>query len=152
MFTHYSRKSLLRGFSVVEALIGAAVLVVIVSFAAPSFSKTAAKAEMQAVLENTEFLIQSGRNTARILETPVVMHLNGDPKLKQHSITFSLPDRSDTLDSSTSVQDYVLPQGVRIVSDESEVRFDATGMVEIPVQFLLVSNVHESVSERVVIK
>lgn len=148
----YSDKNHSKGFSIVEALIGAGVLIVIVSFAVPSFSKTAAKAELQSAVENTQRLVTTGRNTARILGTPIVMHLNGDHKLRQHSITFTFPDRNDTLDSDTSIQDYELPQGVWIVSDETEVRFDTSGMVEHPVMVNLVSNVDGSVSERLLIQ
>lgn len=148
----YSDKNHSKGFSIVEALIGAGVLIVIAAFAVPSYSTSAAKAELQSAVENTQRLITTGRNTARILGTPIVMHLNGDHKLKQHSITFTFPDRNDTLYSDASIQDYELPQGVWIVSEETEVRFDTSGMVESPIQVSLVSTADESVSERVLIQ
>ena len=148
----YSFKARSRGISILEILIGLGVLVLITSFAVPSFNNMAAKAELRVVLENTEFMVRAGRNTARMLETDVTMHLNSERHLEQHSITFSLPQKSATSAISTSIQDYQLPPGVRILADETEVHFDSRGLVETPVQLLLVSSADEDVTERLLIQ
>lgn len=149
---YHSNRTRSRGVSVLEILIGLAVLVLVISFAVPSFESTTAKAELRVALENTEFLIRSGRNTARILETDVTMHLNSGRHLERHSITFSFPTRSTTDDIGTSIQDYQLPPGVRIVSDETEVHFDSSGLVETPARLMLVSSADEDVMERLLIQ
>ena len=150
MFSSVKARS--QGITVLEVLLALGILVVVVSFAAPSLNKVDAKAKLRTAVENTELSIRSGRNTARVLETNVIMHLNTARQLDHHSITFSFPDKSGNLDSPRSTQDYELPPDIRIVSDETEVHFDARGMVDSPVQLLLVSNRDESISERVLIQ
>lgn len=140
------------GISVVEILVALGVLVVIISFAAPSLSKANARAELEVALENVNLSVNMARNTARQLETDVIMHLQTDQNEKQHSISFSFPTRNAELDSSALLQEFQFPVGIRLVADETSVHFDSMGMVEIPAKLLIVSSLEEGVNERLVIE
>ena len=149
---YQTAKNKSRGISVLEILIALCMLVVIVSFAAPTLSSVNAKADLQAAVANMEFSIDAARNTARVLETPVVMNFHNDRKLKQNYITFSMPQRSEQLQADNSLQRYDLPAGIRIVSDQTVIQFDSRGLLEAPVQLLLASQADEDVSERLLIQ
>ena len=140
------------GISVLEVLVALGVLVVIVSFASPSLSSITARAELQSAVENAEFSIQMARSTARELETDVVMHLKTGRHEKQHSISFSFPNRKAELNTANLLQEIQFPPDIRLVTDESSVHFDSRGLVEVPVQVLLVSNLDEDFSERLLIQ
>jgi Tfp pilus assembly protein FimT len=141
-----------RGISVLEILIALAVLTIIFSFASTSFSHATDRAELMATVEGVDFSIQGARSTARELETDVIMHLEMDHDAKQHSISFSLPNRNAELGPSTLLQEFQLPPDIRIVADESSIHFDNRGLVETPVKLLLVSNADENVNERLLIQ
>lgn len=150
--TFRSTRTRSSGISVVEILVALGVLVVIISFTAPSLSKVNARAELDVALENVNLSVYMARNTARQLETDVIMHLETGRHEQQHSISFSFPTRNAELDSGTLLQDFQFPAGIRLVTDDTSIHFDSRGMVEVPVHLLIVSSLDEGVNERLVIE
>ena len=147
-----TKKTRSRGISLIEILIALGVLVVFLSFATPTLKNATAKTELQAAAENLEFSIHSARNTARQLETDVVMQLHNDLSREQYSISFSFPSRNAELNNASLLQDVAFSPGVRLVSDAPSVRFDSRGIPELPVQILLVSNQDERINKTVQIR
>ena len=141
-----------RGVSVLEVLIGLGLLVVLLSFATPSLSGATAKAELKASVENMEFSIRAARTTARQLNTDVIMHVQQGRHEKHHSVSFSMPALAPTSDLSTMLQTFTFPENIRLVSSEDSIRFDFHGMVDVPVQILLVSSQDDAVNQRLLIQ
>ncbi len=148
----YTSRIRSNGISVLEILVALAVLAVIISFVSTSFGTISNKAELYATVEGVNFSIQSARNTARELETDVIMHLETGRHEKQDSISFSLPGRNAELGPSELLPEFQLPADIRLVADEASIHIDSRGLVETPVRLLLVSNADENVNERVLIQ
>jgi Tfp pilus assembly protein FimT len=149
---YYTSRIRSSGISVLEILIALAVVAVIISFVATSFGTITNKAELQATVEGVNFSIQSARNTARELETDVIMHLKTGQTEEHDSISFSLPGRNAELGPSGLLPEFQLPADIRLVADEASIHFDYRGLVETPVRLLLVSNADENVNERLLIQ
>jgi len=150
MFVYTQVRS--RGIAVLDILIGLGMLVVILSFSAPKLNPSAAKADMQAAVQNLEQSVQLARNAARQLETDVVLHLETDPRAQEHSIKFSIPKRKPNLNAVTPFKDYIFPADIRVDAESTEVRFNYEGELETPVMVHLASNVDGGIDERLVIQ
>jgi prepilin-type N-terminal cleavage/methylation domain-containing protein len=138
------------GFSIIEILIALGVLVVFLAFATPSLKSASARTELRAAVENLQFSVRTARNTARQLETDVVMHFNTDPLDERNSVTFALPPGK--VKPSALLQDFQFSPAIRLVSDTSSLHFDSRGMLDRPVQIVLVANQHEDVNRTLVIE
>jgi len=143
-------KILSRGFSVIEILIALGVLVVFLAFATPSLKSASAKTELRAAVENLQFSVRTARNTARQLETDVVMRFNINPLEERNSVTFTLP--AGKVKPASLLQDFQFSPGIRLVSDSPVLHFDSRGMLGQPVQVVLVSNQYEDVNRTLVIE
>ena len=147
----FAQKVRTRGIAVMDILIGLGVLVVILSVSAPTLNSSTAKADMRTAVENLEQSVQLARNAARQLETDVIMHLNNEPRARDHSIQFSIPKRQPNLNTVTLFRDYVFPEGIRVYSEATELRFNAEGEMESPVKIHLASNL-DDLDERLLIQ
>ena len=141
-----------RGITVLEILIGLGLLVVLLSFATPSLSGATARAELRAAVENMEFSIRAARTTARQLNTDVIMHVRQEHGEQHHSISFSMPALAREAELSDMLQTFTFPQDIRVVASEDDIRFDFRGMVDAPVQVLLVSNQDVDINQRLLIE
>jgi prepilin-type N-terminal cleavage/methylation domain-containing protein len=139
-----------RGLSLVEILIALGVLVVLISFATPALTTATAKTDLRVAAENLEFSVRMARNTARQLETDVVMNLNTDPLKERHSVTFTFP--ASKAKPSSQLQDFQFSPEIRMVSDKLFVRFDSKGMLDIPATVVLVSSRNDDFSQTLVIE
>jgi len=147
-----SPKSRDRGISVLEILIALAVLAVIFSFASASFSHAANSKELMVAAEEVQFSVQGARSMARELETDVVMHLNSGGLHAPDSITFSFPSRKKSLKSDGLLQEFVFPSDIRLASNNANIHFDHRGLVETPVELVLISTLSESLKENLLIQ
>ena len=139
-----------KGISLIEILLGLAVLVILLSFAMPSASGAAIKAEMSVALENVQYSIKAARQTARINEAAVAMHINTqDGQSPVHTISFSSASKKKT--APVQIQDFSLPPEITMVSDRESYVFDERGLVEHPGTILLVSTVNESITSSITI-
>ncbi len=139
------------GISVVEILIGLGLLVVVLSFATPTLSNVTAKAELVAAVENMEFSIRIARNTARRLESDVIMHIQNDRRLEKHSITFSVPGNKSTTSPADMLQTFEFPERIRVVTESQSIQFNHQGLVRPAVSLMLVSSHHDEINHRFLI-
>jgi len=142
----------IRGITAVEILIVLGMLAVIMTFFANSFTRTTSQADLLIAVEGVNFSVQSARNTARELETEVLMHLNTGQAGGSHSIGFSYPNRNEALSSENLLQEFVLPADIRMMADDPVIAFDARGLVEKPTSLLLVSQSAEAMKESVLVR
>jgi Tfp pilus assembly protein FimT len=140
------------GVSVVEILIGLGMLVVILSFATPSLSSVTAKVELLSAVENMEYSIRVARNTARRLESEVVMQIHNDRRLEKHSVTFFVAGNKSTTRPADMLQTYELPENIRIVTESSNIEFNHQGLVQPAVPLMLVSSQQDAVNHRFLIE
>jgi len=144
--------SKMRGITAVEILIVLGMVAVIMTFFANSFTRTTNRADLLLAVESVTFMAQSARNTARELETDVLMNVNTGVDGANSSIDFSYPNRSESLSNGNLPQEFVLPADIRLLSDESVIHFDARGLVVNPTSLLLISQAEESVQESVIVR
>ena len=139
-----------KGISLIEILMGLAVLVILLSFAMPSVSGAAIKAEMSAASENVQYSIQAARQTARINEAAIAMHISaGEDQSESQTISFSSASMKKV--ETVQIQDFTLPPEIMMVSDRESFVFDGRGLVENPGTILLVSTVDESITSSITV-
>lgn len=139
-----------KGISLIEILLGLAVLVILLGYAMPSVSSTAIKAEMSAALENVRFSIQAARQTARITEAAVAMHISAvDDPSKPQVISFSSASKKTV--SPVQIQDFRLPPEIVMVSDREIFVFDGRGLAMDPGTILLVSRTDDSITSSIIV-
>jgi len=139
-----------KGISLVEILLGLAVLVILVSYAMPSASGAAIKAEMTVALENVQYSIEAARNTARINESAVAMHIvAGEDQFDSQTISFS--SASGKKVGAVNIQNFDLPPEIAMVSDRESFVFDERGLVKNPGTISLVSTVDETISSSITV-
>jgi Tfp pilus assembly protein FimT len=137
-----------KGISLIEILLGLAVLVILLSFAMPSASGVAIKAEMSVALENVQYSIQAARQTARVNESAVTMHISaGEDQSNSQTISFSSASKKKA--GAVQIQDFTLPPEIMMVSDRESYVFDERGLVENPGTILLVSSVDDSITSSI---
>lgn len=115
-----------RGITLIEILVGIAVLVVLVSFALPSVSTAALRAEMTAAQENVTHYVEAARVLARTNERPVTLVIRqatGD-----QARTLHLNQATDTADEPPLMQDFSPPESIILVADRDSYSFDSRGL------------------------
>jgi type II secretory pathway pseudopilin PulG len=139
-----------RGITLVEILLVISVLVILLSFAMPTAGSATARAELKGTLENVQYSIDAARNVARLTESGVSMNIQTSATDQVQTITFSRPPESRTANSAgPDLQDYRLPEGIRLETDHTQYVFDSRGLVEKPGHILLVSVVDESLTSTI---
>ena len=142
-----STRSRARGITLVEILVVVAVLLILASFAVPSMSNATVKAELTATVENVEYSIQAARNIARMNETPITVQFDQAGAGTQ-TISFRAKGSANT----PGIQDYLLPEGIQLVSGQGGFEFDSRGLVEIPGTIILVAKADESITSTIEVK
>lgn len=139
-----------QGISILEILIIVSLMLVVMAFASPSLNRVHAKADLKAAVDQVESSILIARQTARRLNSDVIMRLHASKRDKQNSISLVVPALEKPHERLP--QDTVLPEGIRLVTSQHTVVFDAQGAVEEPVYFSLVSMNDEAVTKRMLIQ
>jgi len=137
-----------KGITLIEILMAAGLLVVLLSFAVPSFSGAAIRAEMNSAAENVRYSIQMAQRAARSTETSVAMNISRPSPGSAQIISFSSPGKSETV-SDLQMQEYSIPDQIELVSDQASFVFDNRGLVQNPGSIMLVSSVDESVTSSI---
>jgi competence protein ComGC len=137
-----------RGVTLVEILLILSLLVILLSFAMPSIGSATARAELKATVENVQYSVSAARNVARMTESSVALNIQSSPADKIQKITFSRPEESMGA-LGVGLQEYRLPEGIRLVSDHERFVFDSRGLVGEAGRILLVSAEDESISSAV---
>ncbi len=139
-----------KGVTLIEILLVLGLLVIVLSFAMPSVSGAASKAEMQATVENLQYSLESARKAARLTESVIEMNITSEESEVVRSITFSSPGRQ--AENGLQIPAYSVPPGIALVSDHSSYRFDERGLVENPGRIVLVSRVDETTTSTINVK
>lgn len=139
------------GITVLEVLIAVGLLAVLISFASPSLSGAAARAEFKASVEHMELNLRIARNAARQNNTTVTMHLNNADQQIHHSVTYSMEGQAEDSAEASALLAWEFPESVRIRSSAPKVRFDFRGVAEESVQLELVSLHDDDLTHRFLI-
>ena len=141
-----------KGLTAIELLIIISIVALLVTFAAPMIKTMSSKSEFEQAIEITEASVEQARWTARFYQTEVLLRLETGENQKQHSITISVPKMQKDLVLNEVKEEFPLPIGIQIVSDDKIIRFDPTGEVEMPAHILVSSNQAEYKSRQLVIR
>jgi len=142
-FRHPAEPS--KGITLIEILMVLGVLAVLTSFAVPSVSNAAIKAEMSTAVENVQYSIQMARRVSRTTESALEMQIS--PVLGDAAQTITFASKSGSrVDPSALIQSYTLPADIVLVSESDTFVFDARGLVNTPGSVSLVSKVDETIS------
>lgn len=133
-----------RGITLVEILMIISLLAILVAFALPSSGSATARAELKAAAENVRYSVETARNVARMTESAVSLDFGRVADDTVRTIRFSHPDRKPQL-NGPAIQEYQLPEGIRLVSDRDRFVFDPRGLIEKPGSIQLVSLADESI-------
>jgi len=138
-----------RGVTVMEVLIGLAFLLILVAFVAPNLQRESGRNEMSRTLSDFNQHLEMARFAARRLESEITVDINKDLRAKNHSISFVLPGEPKL---DPVLKEYVLPENIRIHSEQSNIRIDSTGAVATPAQIELTSERSRFFSERLLVE
>jgi Tfp pilus assembly protein FimT len=141
-----------RGITLIEILLFASIMVILVSFASASFSGATDRTELRAATEHLDFSIRSARNTARMAESEVQMHVLTDSMTGENRVTFTLSEAAAKKLGQSSLQEYLLDESLRIVSDQTTFSFDGRGIVEKPGQITLLVRNDESIRNSLIVE
>ena len=146
-----------RGITLVEILLVISVLVILLSFAMPSVGSATARAELKAAFENVQYSVDAARNAARMTESSVSLNIvstGSEPPGFSSDLSAAGSAQTITFDSAAGpgLQDYQLPEGIRLVADRASYVFDGRGLVSEPGHLLLVSEADESLTSTVEIE
>lgn len=139
-----------RGITLVEILLAISLLIILVGFALPSVGKATARSELEAAAENLQYSIGTARNVARMTESSVRLSIETSPGGATQTLTFSHPEKRGR-QVGPAIQEYRLPEGVRLVSDRDSFAFDARGLVMQPGKIQLVSLTDEGITSTLVV-
>ncbi len=134
-----------RGITLVEVLIVISVLAIILSFAIPSASGAAARAELRAATENLEYSISAARNVARITESPVTLHISASGDQSAQIVSLAQAD-AGSRGAHPDMQPYPIPDSVDVLPDRPLFLFDRRGLVDRTGQIRLVSKLDPDLS------
>ena len=129
-----------KGLTAIELLIVVGIVAVLVVFASPILSSMIWKSELEQAIEITEASVKQARDTARFYSMDVMMHLQAGENREQPSITLSIPAMRRDAVLNDVKEEFALPIGIQIVSDERIVHFDPAGEVERPAHVKIISS------------
>jgi type II secretory pathway pseudopilin PulG len=137
-----------RGITLVEILLVISLLVILLAFALPSSGSAIARADMQATLENVRYSVDTARNVARLTESGIALNFDSPDGDATQRIRFSrATPRPQAV--GPDIPEYVLPEGIRLISTQERFVFDARGLVEQPGRILLVSRVDDAITSTI---
>jgi type II secretory pathway pseudopilin PulG len=137
-----------KGITVIEILVVLGLLAILASFAMPSASTTATRAELKAAVENVQYSFQQARNLARTTESNISVSIPVAMEGSVQTIRFSSLSRGKHK-TIPELQDYKLPGDIVMISDHDSFLFDQRGLVETSGQVLLVSRLDDAVKSTI---
>lgn len=139
------------GLTAIELLIYASMLGLVVVFTVPFISDTTKEKQLREALEITEDSVRQARRAARLYKTDVILHIESDGMDEKDAITLTFPNIKRNLVLNAVTNAFTLPDGVDIVSSETQVHFDRNGEVNWPAKVMIVYNSTSDHSEHLVI-
>ena len=139
-----------KGLTAIELLIIVSVVGVLVIFTAPLLNGS--KSEFDQAIKITESTVEQARQTARFYKTDVLMRLETDEQKNRQSITLAIPRMNSQQVLNEVKEEFQLPDGIQVVSEDRVFHFDAHGEIAIPAQLLFVSDRMKDQSRQLVIR
>lgn len=140
-----------KGITLIEILLVLGLLVILLSFAMPSVSGAAVKAEMSAAFENVQYSVQMARKAARTTESDVSMIITTAVSGGSQAITFTSNGKGGSA-NNLQIQDFSIPDGIVLVSDHDSFVFDEKGVVQNPGNLLLVAKKDEAITKTIAVE
>ena len=145
-YKHNRRTS--RGITLIEILVVLGVLTILLSFAIPSGSSAATRAELSVATENIQHSLDAARNMARMTETSISVNVPEALDGSTQSITFSRVTRGVSTPVS-EMQELTLPADLVLLAEHDVFHYDTRGLVVNPGQLLLVSRQDDSIKSAI---
>jgi len=137
-----------KGITLIEILLVIGLLVILLSFAIPSVSGAATRAEMDSTFENVQYSLHMARKMARATESRVMVFIPPSSLNQAQSITFTSPGKNGQ-HNSLQIQDFKIPEDIVLVSEQDTFVFDRRGLVENPGKVMLVSKSDDSITSTI---
>jgi len=141
-----------KGLTAIELLIIASIVALVAVFATPMLSKAVFTTDVGTAIEIIESSIDSARETARFYQTGVEMRIENNEEQERVAITVTIPMMQGDTALNEVQEQFLLPAGVRVLSDKRVIQFDADGAVDQPAHTLLVLNRAEDKGRQLVIE
>ena len=138
-----------RGISVMEFLIGLAIVTVLIAFIAPRLQQDSGWAELNKTASEFQYHVETARHEARQQGGEITLHFRKELRSRNHSISYTLPGEPNL---APVQREYVLPESVRLNSDFEFVRFNAEGNAELATPVELASEKNSLLHERFLIR
>jgi Tfp pilus assembly protein FimT len=139
-----------KGLTAIELLIIVSVVAVLVIFTAPLLSGS--KSDFDQAVKITESTVEQARQTARFYKTNVLIRLETDEQKNHQSITLSIPRIKSQSVLNEVTEEFQLPEGIQVISEDQVIHFDERGEIAIPAQLLFVSDRLKDQSRQLVIR
>lgn len=140
-----------KGLTAIELAIITSVVAVIAVFLSPLFSKTVMETDFDLAIEITESFVDHARATARVYNADVFMRIEPDNALGQQAITLIIPKMQKAPALMEVKEQFLLPAGVRLFSDNGIIHFKPNGEIVQPDQTMVLFNEAHDESRQFVI-
>jgi len=137
-----------KGITLIEIMLVIGLLVILLSFAIPSVSGAATRAEMDSTFENVQYSLHMARKMARATESRVMVFIPPSSLNQAQSITFTSPGKNGQ-HNSLQIQDFKIPEEIVLVSEQDTFVFDRRGLVENPGKVMLVAKSDDSITSTI---
>ncbi len=127
-----------KGLTAIELLIIASVVGIVAIFAIPIISDAVLPSGFREAIKLTESAVEQARQTARFYKTEVLMLVGEEPEQDQQTLTLVIPQMQKTQAMDEVEVKFILPAGVRVISQEHVIHFMPSGEVEQPSKSLTI--------------
>jgi Tfp pilus assembly protein FimT len=127
-----------KGLTAIELLIIASILAVIAVFATPIISDAVLPSDLKEGIEITESSVKQARQTARLYKMEVLMQVGEEDAQERQVLTLFIPGLQRTVALNQVEVKYILPVGIRVVSQEQVIHFKPDGEVDRPHETLTI--------------
>jgi Tfp pilus assembly protein FimT len=127
-----------KGLTAIELLIITSVIAIVTIFTTPMVSHALLPSDLKEGIEITESSIQQARQTAQYYKTDVLMRVGEEDPPDRQVITLLIPRMQQTTAMNEVEVKFILPAGVRVISQEQVIHFMPNGEVEQPSETLTI--------------
>jgi Tfp pilus assembly protein FimT len=127
-----------KGLTAIELLIIASIVAVIAVFATPIISDAVLPSDLKEGIEIAESSVKQARQTARLYKMEVLMQVGEEDAQERQALTLFVPGLQKTIDLNEVEFKYILPVGIRVVSQEQVIHFKPDGEVDQPHETLTI--------------
>jgi Tfp pilus assembly protein FimT len=140
------------GLTAIELLIIISFVAVISVMVSPFFNKSHITQDFDLAIEITESFVTHARATARVYNTDVFMYIGPDNVYGQQAITLIVPGLKKDPSMVEVKEEFFLPAGVRLFSDDGVIHFNPDGEIESPTHNMVLLNTRYDTSREFVIQ